>query len=98
MSVKSFSVFCTEFSCFLFTVAICRSLLIIVLGTYHGASVIVRSTFDWNRSSISRFDSLLNDFYEVMHIVFNIPVRFKGNLAGKVFVYIILKSHPIRCF
>jgi len=38
------------------TVGICRSLLIIVLGTYRGASVIVRSTFDWNRSSIYRFE------------------------------------------
>ena len=36
--------------------------------------------------------SLLYDLYEVMHIVFNIPVRFKGNVEGKVFVYIILKS------
>ena len=42
--------------------------------------------------------SLLYDLYEVMHIVFNIPVRFKGNLEGKVFVNKILKSHPIRCF
>ena len=38
------------------TVDICRSCWIIVLGTYHGASVIMRSTFDWNRSSISRFE------------------------------------------
>jgi len=38
------------------TVGICRSRLIIVLGTYHGASVIMRSAFDWNRSSISRFE------------------------------------------
>ena len=38
------------------TVGICSSRLIIVLGTYRGASVIMRSTFDWNRSSISRFE------------------------------------------
>jgi len=38
------------------TVGICRSRLIIVLGTYRGASVIMRSTLDWNRSSISRFE------------------------------------------
>jgi len=39
---------------------------------------------------------LLYDLYEVVHIVFDVPVRFKGILEGKVFVYIILKSHPIR--
>ena len=33
-----------------------RSRLIIALGIYQGASVIMRSTFDWNRSSISRFE------------------------------------------
>ena len=38
------------------TVGICRSRLFIVLGTYRGASVIMRSAFDWNRSSISRFE------------------------------------------
>jgi len=38
------------------TVRICRSRLIIVLGTYRGASVVMRSAFDWNRSSISRFE------------------------------------------
>jgi len=41
---------------------------------------------------------LLYDLHEAMHIVFNVPVRLKGNLEGKVFVYIILKSHLIRCF
>jgi len=38
------------------TVGICRSGLIIVLGTYRGASVVMRSAFDWNRSTISRFE------------------------------------------
>ena len=33
-----------------------RRLKVIALGTYHGASVIMHSTFDWNRSSISRFE------------------------------------------
>ena len=28
--------------------------------------------------------NLLYDLHEVMHIVFNIPVRFKGSLEGKV--------------
>ena len=36
--------------------------------------------------------------YEVMHRVFNVPICFKENVECKVFVYIILKSHPIRCF
>jgi hypothetical protein len=31
-----------------------------------------------------------------MHVVFNIPVRFKGNLKGKISVDIISKSHPVR--
>jgi hypothetical protein len=26
------------------------------LGTYHGASVIMRNALDWNRSSISKFE------------------------------------------
>jgi hypothetical protein len=42
--------------------------------------------------------SLLYDLYGGMHIVFNIPVRFKGNFEGKIFVYIISESHPIRFF
>jgi len=51
-----FRYFALNFRASCLTVGICRSLLIIVLGTYHGASVIMRSTFDWNRSSISRFE------------------------------------------
>ena len=34
----------------------CRRIRVIALGTYYGASVIMRSTFDWNRSSISKFE------------------------------------------
>jgi hypothetical protein len=41
-------------------------------------------------------DSLLYDVYKVMQIVFNIPVRFKGNFKGKIFVDIISKFYPIR--
>ena len=42
--------------------------------------------------------SLLYDLHEVMHIVFDIPIRFEGSLEDKVFVYIVLKSYPVRCF
>ena len=51
-----FRYFALNFHASCLTVGVCRSLLIIVLGTYRGASVIMRSTFDWNRSSISRFE------------------------------------------
>jgi hypothetical protein len=30
--------------------------LMTALGTYHGASVIMRNALDWNRSSISKFE------------------------------------------
>ena len=42
--------------------------------------------------------SLLYGLYEVMHIVLNFPVRFKGSFEGKIFGDIISKSLPIRCF
>jgi len=51
-----FRYFALNFRVSCLTVGICRSLLIVVLGTYRGASVIMRSAFDWNRSSISRFE------------------------------------------
>ena len=51
-----FRYFALNFRASCLTVGICRSRLITVLGTYRGASVIMRSTFDWNRSSISRFE------------------------------------------
>jgi hypothetical protein len=35
------------------TVDTCRSRVITALGTYHGASVMIRSTFDWNLSRMS---------------------------------------------
>ena len=34
----------------------CRSRRIIVFGTYHGASVMILSTLDWDISSISMLD------------------------------------------
>jgi len=51
-----FRYFALNFRTSCLTVGICRSLLITVLGTYRGASVIMRSTFDGYRSSISRFE------------------------------------------
>ena len=56
MSVGLCSVVALYFLASFLTVGICRSRLIIVLGIYHGASVIMHSTFDWSRSSISRFE------------------------------------------
>ena len=41
---------------------------------------------------------LLYGLYEVMHIVLNFLVRFKGNFEGKIFGDIITKRLPISCF
>jgi hypothetical protein len=40
--------------------------------------------------------SLLDCAYNVMHILFDTPVRFKGNF--KISVEIISESRPVYCF
>jgi hypothetical protein len=38
----------------------CRSRRSIVFGTYHGASVMIRRTLDWNRSVGGAYENLVN--------------------------------------
>ena len=54
MIVEPFSAGETSFALHVQTIALVKSRFITAFGTYRGASVIIRNTFDWNLSRISK--------------------------------------------
>jgi hypothetical protein len=45
------------------------------LGTYHGASTIMRKTLDWNRSRISMLEVKANVYMKAITAYLNVPIR-----------------------